>query len=260
MTRLNALEDALRQWPQPFESGEYAVMPTLLLYPSGALVRVYAAFGRSTVQLSDGGGAYDEIIRKGDFGFDPLRVLRSVSGRFSLHIDDRGWIITDQVSNEEAATFIALVANASHEAAQNLVRRFKPYENGDYRTELDTLLQRRYRDQLKKEIVIQGRDKPHRFDYAIRGVNERTILLDAVVPDTNSINSALVSHLDVKRSENAEFLQRIIYDDRDDWSSSDISLLNVGAKTIRFSTLPDFLDRNAAPQLSDELGYNEQAN
>ena len=53
-------------------------------------------------------------------------------------------------------------------------------------------------------------------------------------------------HLDVKQSGSKQFVQRIIWDDGRDWTSAELSLLEVGAKTVSHSGLKRELQRIVA--------------
>jgi hypothetical protein len=49
----------------------------------------------------------------------------------------------------------------------------------------------------------------HTFDYAVRIAPETTVVIDTVVPDSSSVNAALVLHLDRKNAKQANIRQQL---------------------------------------------------
>jgi hypothetical protein len=50
----------------------------------------------------------------------------------------------------------------------------------------------------------------------------------------------------VKQAEHDGTIQRIVYDDQDDWKAADLSLLGLGATVIPFTKIRPVLGRLAA--------------
>jgi hypothetical protein len=75
---------------------------------------------------------------------------------------------------------------------------------------------------------------------------ERKLIIDPVSNDPSSINARVVANLDVKATGNPNIIQRIVYDDEDDWSAVDLNLLQVGATAVPFSRAGEVIERIAS--------------
>lgn len=76
--------------------------------------------------------------------------------------------------------------------------------------------------------------------------HDRKLIVDPVSNDASSINARVVANLDVKANEDPNIIQRIVYDDEDDWSPADLNLLQVGAIAVPFSRSGEVIERLAA--------------
>jgi hypothetical protein len=103
----------------------------------------------------------------------------------------------------------------------------------------------RFRDVSFHRVVVGASTKSHRVDYDIQLNEHRRLLLDTVVPEASSINSVLAANLDIKEAGLPNTLQRIVYDDEEDWKSADLSLLGLGATVIPFTKVRPVLNRLA---------------
>jgi hypothetical protein len=148
---------------------------------------------------------------------------------------------------KELAATIVIVANASKESAHRLIDSMRPRPLRNFRLELEKLLEAEFGHMpLRRSIPIVGLYKPHKFDYVIHVSEQRQLILNAVTPDMNSINSAVVAHLDVREAKLPSVVQRIVYDDEEKWRAEDLSLLSIGAPAIPFSRAKEVLKRAAA--------------
>lgn len=247
MSVLDAVTEQVSNWCRPFEAAPYIVVPTFNIYPSNSCVNVLIEGGANLFVVSDGGGALDVASSLGIGRLDISRVLRSTARAASLKVSKSGWIYQSDATGSELTSVISVVAECSKEAAVACKRSFRPESPFNFRNDLDNFLIRTFLDRVKRKPKLLGAsNKVHEFDYAIEADSKPTIIIDAVVPDATSINSAIVSHLDVKHANISNIEQRIIYDDRLPWRASDLALLNVGAPPIAFTSVEHSLRRLAA--------------
>ena len=174
--------------------------------------------------------------------------MRAFARRWGLNVDTRGWIYSANVSREEVTSIVPVVADCSKQSAEFLLRRHKPIVAQDFRPELDRLIKERFHSSYQQDGSWVGEsNKRHRFDYVIRLGDDHVALVDAIRPDANSINSAIVAHMDVALLANDNVRQRIVYDDRLDWKSTDLALLRVAkAQSVAFTNVKSALDRLVA--------------
>jgi len=188
-----------------------------------------------------------EISGLGSFQFDIVKMMRIRAKSWDITVSSEGWMLSDLMPTERMAELIAWVATASHNLASVLTARMSSRQKAaNFRLELDSYLERRFEINLnKKKTFVGASHKEHKFDYFLSlGGGDEGILIDAVLNDVSSINSKVVAHLDVAKTERPNLLQRIVYDDRDeDWKSSDLSLLRVGAVPLAFTELNTSLAR-----------------
>ena len=248
MSALATIEQQLKSWPQPMveDHSNIVVVPTQFLYPSMNVVKTFIEYGNNEVRVSDGGGALREISEIGSFQFDVLKILTSKAKPWDLTVTNDGWIKSSAVPVEKVADMVAWVATASHNLATMLLDKIMTRPKaGDFRQELETFLGKHYATRLRRNRTFVGAsNKKHKFDYFLTVNGEdKGILIDAVLNDGSSINSAVVSHMDVASTELEGIEQRIVYDDRDEWKSSDLSLLRVGATPLAFTNLDVTLAR-----------------
>lgn len=242
MSKLEKISKCMERWPQLRAQGAYIVVPTYGLYQSGAIIEVFIEVGEQRAQISDGGGAYKELCRAGDFEFDAMRVLKHFGKRVGFSVDDRGWILISDVDLHLVSSYVAMIADASKEASSTLLKNFKPILEYDFKKFVQRHLHEVFGSGVKQDVRVMGADKKHRFDYGVKLSNGQQLLMDLVVTDANSINSAVVSHLDVKRLDESSIIQRIVYNEELDWKSGDLSLLTMGATTIQSKEIPNFIN------------------
>jgi hypothetical protein len=246
MSILEAVNTALLSWPRAVSAEVGVRVPTHCLYPSNSVVSAFIEGGAQTYIVHDGGGALDQIDSPHVRRANSLKLIGNAVRPYGLSVDSSGRIYSRRVSFEELSGAIVLVANASQLAAHQLLDRAKPAKR-DLKLTLEGILDREFPGRWKKDERIPGAShKIHRFDYAANLRDDRKLLLDFVVPDASSINAALVAHLDVKQEAADNIEQRIVFDDTQPWSSSDISLLRVGARPVPLSNLEASLERLAA--------------
>jgi hypothetical protein len=219
---------------------------THCMYPSNGLVEVAVRGGKSTVVASDDGGAFGEALSAGI-------PVRDYSRRVSHLISDQGLLMregvicTPPVPIEAAPMSVLLVANAAQDVARWLYDHAKVPRTRDFRVVLSQFLRTRFEERLSHDTVIVGHsNKPHRFANVVSIGEGNRLIIDPVTNDPSSINARVVANLDVKSANDPAIRQRIIYDDNEHWTPSDLNLLQVGAIAVPFSLLPGVIERVAA--------------
>ncbi len=233
-------------------------MPTHCLYPSNGVVRVYVSGGgvmfvsdgRAEFKVHDGGGALDEFEAGGGYVLDEVSIIRGIARAQGLNATNEGVIFSPPVTVDQLVGTIALVANSSKESAHALVDRHHGKPKKNFREALARIIDiERARgifvEVSSKRAVSGASSKQHKFDYEFTLSGKRRLLLDAVCPEASSINSVLAANIDVKQADPENTLQRIVYDDEDNWKAADLSLLGIGATVVPFTKLRPVLERLA---------------
>ena len=158
-----------------------------------------------------------------------------------------GVIYTPPCPIEAVAPSVLLVANASQEIARWMFDHTKVRKARDFREALSIFLQNRFERRLTHNAVLIGQsNKAHRFANVVSLDGGRRLVIDPVTHDTSSINARVVANLDIRSSNESGLIQRIIYDDDEKWSASDLNLLQVGAPAVPFSQSNEVIERVAA--------------
>lgn len=247
---VSVLETVLKQlssWPAPSQEGNRILVPTQCLYGGGSIIRVAVEGGPLTFVVHDDGGAIDEFSNHG-------AVHPRASGALRTHFRDQGILVgrngeitSPEVGLQELAPTIALIANASREAEDLLLSRWKPRFRRNFKRQLRNLLEAEFPNAIKPEFRVAGSSqKQHVFDFALERTQGRLVLVDAVHNDQNAISSTVLRNLDVRDASRQGIEQRIVYDDAEEWSATDLNLLKLGGKVIPFSRAPAALHRLAA--------------
>lgn len=224
---------------------DFLRLATDCLYPSNAGVSVFVRGGDREFVVSDDGGAIDEIAGSGFRNRITDRQIRGMVKRQGLKVED-GVIYSPPVSLDAVPAAVVLVANASKEVADWALAHLRAKVTRDFKASLSELLQRHFHDNLKTAKVIGHSNKPHTFSNVIWLSGERRLLVDPVVNDPSSVNARLASNLDVRMANDPLIDQLIVYDDAQEWSSSDLKLLQIAAPTVPFSLAESEIVRRAA--------------
>lgn len=247
MSTLDLVNEVVGIWCKPYPMGEFVVVPTYQVYPSNSCVQIYVEGGRDTFVVSDGGGALQNALILGRGLLHPRRHLKAAARDASLGVNSSGWLYARGVDAGALTSMISVVAEASKSAAFLCAKHFRPEAKTSSKMELDNNIETTFRKKLERKITLIGAsNKPHNYDFGIKIDANRLIVIDAVSPEANSINSAIVSHLDLKNAHNPKVSQRLVYDDRVKWRSSDLSLLSVGATPIAYTRALNNLERLVA--------------
>lgn len=221
------------------------VVTTHCMYPSNGLVRVTVRGGDQTIVASDEGGALGEALAAGIEVKDYDRALSHLVNEHGLIIRE-GVIYTPQMPIVSAPLAILLVANTSQEVARWMFDHVKIKRTRDFKALLSDFLTKRFDKRVAhNEFVMGHSNKRHKFANVIDLGHDRKLIVDPVSNDASSINARVVANLDVKANEDPNIIQRIVYDDEDDWSPADLNLLQVGAIAVPFSRSGEVIERLA---------------
>lgn len=219
---------------------------THCMYPSNGLVEITVRGGVRNIVASDEGGAFGEALSAGIPIRDYSSAVAHIVREQGLLMGD-GVIYTPQVAVEAAAPSVLLVANASQEVARWLFDHAKTRRPRDFRLVLSEFLRKRFEERLSHNTVIIGKsNKPHRFANVISLADGKRFIVDTVMNDASSINARVVANLDVHAANDDTISQRIVYDDEESWSASDLNLLQVGAPAVPFSRSREVIERVAS--------------
>lgn len=238
MNGLEFVREALSPFPRLEQSAERIAVPTHCLYPSNAGVTVFVSGGPNGAIVSDDGGAIDELSTHNRMVPDPDRFLRRFCRPAGLK-SERGKIYSPAVVSDQLISAVILVANASAMAAHYGFENIKLRHRRDLRQELRNILERNFaKDRIETERELAGKStRAYRFDRVVRINQNHLLVIDAVLPDPNSINSHAIAHIDLRQLEDENIVQRMVYDDQEEWRSADLNLLQMAAPLVPISGL-----------------------
>lgn len=243
---LSSVQSALAGWPAPVSKGDCIAVPTHCLRADGAVIRVIIKGGENSFIVHDDGGAMDELADVGGHIPEAITLLRRQFSDQGFRISEAGAITSPAVPLSDLAPTIALIANASKEAGEFLLGRWRPVVARNFRAVLRKLLEAEFPHVSTGFTVAGASTKQHKFDFAIERDGGSVIVLDAVFNDANSIRSAIVRGIDVAKAEAPNVKLRLVYDDDADWSAEDLNLLQLGGSVIAASKAPQILHALAA--------------
>jgi hypothetical protein len=227
----------------PVEDG--ILVKTHCMYPSNGLVNVTVRGSGETIVASDEGGAMGEALAAGIDVRNYDRTLASIVREQGLFIRD-SVIYTPQMPIMAAPLAVLMVANTSQEVARRMFDHGNIKRSRDFRKLLADFLSKRFHARVAHdEFVVGHSNKRHKFANVVSLAGEKKLIIDPVSNDSSSINSRVVANLDVKAMGNTNIVQRIIYDDEDDWKAVDLNLLHVGATAVPFSRATEVIERLA---------------
>ncbi|MEI9403237.1 hypothetical protein [Mesorhizobium argentiipisi] len=205
--------------------------------------------GRETVVVSDEGEALGQVLAAGIEVDAADRLVRHIVQEQGLLIQG-GVIRTPGMPIQSAPLGVLLVANTARDVAHWLYDHKKVKRGRDFRKMLADYLQAAFTKQVAQTEIIGMSTKQHKFANVVSFANGRKLIIDAVAKDPSSINARVVANLDVKARHDPTLIQRIIYDDAESWSASDLNLLQVGADVVPFSEAKTVIQRLAQKELA----------
>lgn len=233
---MSTLSDAIKSGMEKvrrcfdFENG--VLVNTDCMYPSNGVVQVTVMGAGSSYFVTDRGGAVRVAESAGANISNPARLGSKVLKKQGLHFSN-GAIISPQVTLENIPAAILLVANASKELADSIFESYRIARDRNFKEIVKKLLTKEFADsEVKEGTIVGSSNKPHSFDNVIIFLDGSRLLVDPVLRDANSINSRLVANMDVHSAAHPKLIQRIVYDDEDDWQSADLGLLGIGGVPV----------------------------
>ena len=245
---VTGLCDVVRAWPLCAPEGDGFVITTHCQLPNGSLikVRIRPAGGDHWI-VSDGGAALDEAVASGiEAPAFNLNIRRAIRSKGLSFVDGR--LETPRIKVESLFNAVVVIANASRDIAEALLMIGADFsEQRLGRRAREILISRFHTWVLSKPVTISGAsERVHRFETALKLPDGRRILIDTVKHQGNSINSAVVSNLDIRRLEDPKIVQRIVFDPGENWKPEEIDLLSVGATPVALPGLAQAVQRIAA--------------
>jgi hypothetical protein len=239
------LESLLAQvfWVAELRDG--ARIKTHCIYPSNKFVQVALRGGPDTFYVSDDGGAIADVEAAGGMLEDPDGLLRHLVSQQGLSIQ-HGNIVSPRCKAEDVPVAIAFVANASRLAAEWLFAHTRIHKGPNFKELVGKYLRQLYSEQLRPESIVGKSSRTHKFDNVIVWGESRRLSIDPVLHDAASLYSRLAANLDVKGINLPNLDQWIVYDDKEQWTASELTLLRLGAPVIKFSAMVDQLSEYTA--------------
>lgn len=232
-------------------SGDRIIVTTHCTYPSGSLIDISVILGRSVAVVTDYGGAYSEILSAGIPSYPSDRQLQSLFYEQGLSFKN-GIISAHKVPFTALPVAILLVANAGKELTHKVYLEAKAEIKRDFRKSLREMLSLTFKDvKISHDEKLVGKYKRHNFTNVVHLDRGRQMVVDPVYPDDTSINTRIISHLDLKQANEPKYIQRIVYDDEDKWNPDMFSLLGMAeVPLVRFSQSSELLKRAACTSLN----------
>lgn len=200
---------------------------THCLYPSNGFVQVSVYGGGSEFYVTDAGGAFREAEAAGATIKHPDRQFSKLLKKQGLSIR-QGAIYSPNVSLDSLPAAITIVANTSKEMADTIFETWRLERTRNFKEMVREFLKSQFvGSEVKEEKISGSSNKPHTFDNVVKFLNGSTLIIDPVLKDANSINSRVVANMDVHAKNYPNLRQSIVYDDTEEWQSSDLNLLGV---------------------------------
>lgn len=217
---------------------------THCLYPDNSVVTVLVR-GSPTYgfMVSDEGRAIDELTAYNREIRNVDRFLAKFCHREGLKAE-RGTIRSKRIAATNLASAISFVANASARAVYKGLEVLKVRRPRNLKKELADLLHATFPPQsIRKDVRIQGKStRAYRFESVV-DFGPRSLVIDPVTRDPNSINAHAIAHMDIGNLYNPDIQQRLVYDERDDWAAAELNLLRTAATIIPYSKSKEVLGR-----------------
>lgn len=245
MSLIEQVRNVVAEFSECFEDDQRVGISTQFLYPSNEAVTVFVSPAHAgTYRVSDDGGAMDTLSAHGiAFWPDDRKLTNFCAERGLKH--NEGMIVAKRIPLEAVTTAIIGVASASRDFAFREVKNIRGQRRRDLRASVQKSLELVFpAERIRHTSPVTGfTNRQYDFDFSINLTGERRLLIDTVVPDRKSLNAVAIANIDVSKAENPHLEQRIVYDDEDTWSAADLSLLQLAATTVPFSSFQKILGR-----------------
>ena len=220
---------------------------TMVQMPSGSVLFLSVRPAQGRWIVSDRGSAVEEATSAGIdrpvYGLNVRRTIRSNGLAFS-----DGQIESPPVDIEMLQQACVAVANTSRDIAESLIMVGRDEKEMGLDRRARSLLVSKFHTWVSAApITVKGEsEKAHTFDNALILPDGRKVLIDTVNHHANSINSVVVSNIDVKNLNDETIIQRIVFDPNEPWKNEEIALLKVGAQPVALPKLPKSIEKLAA--------------
>lgn len=206
------------------------LVTTDCLYADGTsvVVTVVGARNGETVVVHDDGGAEDRLAASGRRLKWPEKILERVARRWHLKVEDLR-LTAEHASVDDLAVLIPIVANASREAAEQLISASTPRVRRDLVEEVVAALGRKMPDRhLNRNYAVGGASRrAYQFDVAVDVRDGVTLLVEAVSASERSVNGMVAANFDIGHRTDHQFPRIMVYDpsDQDRFKAGALSLL-----------------------------------
>lgn len=215
--------------------GGFRVLSDVIM-PSGGMIYVHFQARTDHLMAHDGGAAFDELARHA-IEIKTLKGVRTMLGETGFSLSDDGMIWRDRFTAGQASDAISLIADASQRAAAYMMARGKVRTGVPLDQQLRDTLRGRF-PYGRPNYSFAGKHRQHTFDFGLVD-GDRTILLQAVNPESSSIASAIVKSLDAKAVEGTNVTSIFVFDKGDHWSSGALNMLDLGGRRMEIEALRD---------------------
>lgn len=218
----------------PIDGG--IAIKTHCLYPSNATVVVSVRGGGNEYVVMDDGRALREATTAGAELGKSLKKYERIATKQGLILSN-GVVKTPAIAADLIPMAILLVANTSKEVADHIFSTWKLSHKRDFKETVRSLLKQQFSHlSVREEKLVGTSNKSHAFENVVYLGDGRRVIIDPVLHDANSINSRVVANLDLHDAKHEGLEQRLVYDDAENWSSDDLSILHVSrVPVIAFS-------------------------
>lgn len=239
--------EVLAEWPHIVRTERGALVRTSCVLPSGSLLNVSVQPAIDGWIVSDEGSAAWEAESGGHSVADAMPGLKKKLSQQGLRLEN-GKIFSGRVSSSELPFMVAYLATAALDASVWLGRRAARPERQDLAARLRAHLKKEFPDLVMPEplTILGDTDKKYTFANVLSLPNKTRVILDPVLRQDSSIKSRIVANIDVARARHKNIIQRIVYDDGDEWSQPELALLAVGAPTVPYSEIDGVVRRMVA--------------
>ncbi|NGM86078.1 hypothetical protein G5B35_02025 [Parapusillimonas sp. SGNA-6] len=228
---------ALFQSIREIESG--VAVTTHCLYPGNSSVCVSVRGGPAHYVVMDDGGAIREATLAGAGLGSSLKKYERFAHKQGL-LFFNGVVKSPPVPVEAVPAAILLVANTSKELADHIFTTWKGSHKRDFKESVKLLINSQFPSVNVIEAKFSGdSNRIHSFENVIQISGGNRLIIDPVLRDANSINSRVVTHLDLKKAQHPGVQQRIVFDDeKESWQSNELAILQFsGVPVIPFSKM-----------------------
>jgi hypothetical protein len=216
----------------PIENG--VRFTTHCLYPTNTNVQVAVMGAGNEFFVTDNAGAIKEASNSGAEIKNPDGVYKKLLEKQGLEIKN-GAILSPVVKLDDIAAAIVIVANASKELSDFIFDSWKLKRVRNFKDQVRSLIINNLHKEAKEGKFAGRSNRQHTFENVI-DLNGVKLIIDPVLKDANSINARFAANFDVRSHEYPNLVQKIIYDDSEEWSAADLSFLgDSGAPVIAYS-------------------------